>query len=77
MPSETVNLVLSKDEALALFTLTSRFSDTDKLTIEHQAEKRLLWTLCCLLEKTLAEPFQGNDHKMLKQAQEHLEDRTE
>ena len=77
MPSETVNLELSQDEALVLFALTSRFSDTDKLTIEHQSEERLLWNLCCWLEKELVEPSKANYSELLQQARERLKDAIE
>jgi hypothetical protein len=39
------------DEALVLFEFLSRFSDTDELRVEDQAEQRALSNLCCLLEK--------------------------
>jgi len=48
-----VTITLTADEALVLFELTRRFSDTDKLTIEDQAEERALWNLCCIFEKKL------------------------
>lgn len=51
--SKQVNITLTEDEAWVLFELTRRFSDSDKLNIEDQAEKRALWNLCCIFEKTL------------------------
>ena len=74
MPKETVTLTLSKDEALALFELTSRFSDIDELAIEHQSEERLLWNICCKLESVLAEPFRADYRELLHQAREALKD---
>ncbi|NRQ43968.1 hypothetical protein HRH59_15595 [Rheinheimera sp. YQF-2] len=51
--SKEVSISLTEDEAWVLFELTRRFSDTDKLIIEDQAEERALWNLCCVFEKTL------------------------
>lgn len=51
--SKSVNISLTEDEAWVLFELTRRFSDTDKLAIEDQAEERALWNLCCVFEKTM------------------------
>ena len=46
-----VNLALNADEALVLHAIVHRFSETDRLTIEHPGEAQALWNLCCLLEK--------------------------
>lgn len=51
--SKEINITLTEDEAWVLFELARRFSDTDKLNIEDQAEERALWNLCCIFEKTL------------------------
>ncbi len=67
-----VTLSLTKAEALVLFELLSRFSDTDKLSIEHEAENQALWNLCCLLESALVEPFCDNYEELLHDARESL-----
>ena len=51
--SKEVKITLTEDEAWVLFDLTRRFSDSDKLSIEDQAEERALWNLCCIFESTL------------------------
>ena len=53
MNDSDINIKLSKNEAWVLFDLVKRFSETDKLKIEHQSEERALWNLCCIFEKTL------------------------
>lgn len=51
--SNSIGLDLTEDEAWVLFELVRRYSDTDRLVIEDQAEQRALWNLCCVLERTL------------------------
>ena len=46
-----VTISLTVDEAVVLLGLTQRYSETNQLTIEDQAEQLALWNLCCLLEK--------------------------
>jgi hypothetical protein len=48
-----VNITLTEEEAWVLFELTRRFSVSDELRIEDQAEERALWNLCCIFERTL------------------------
>lgn len=76
--SEIINISLSKNQALVLFEFLSRFSGNDsKLTIEDQSEERVLWDLCCDLEKILVEPFQENYRELLNQAREKLRDKND
>ncbi len=76
--NEILNLSLTKNEALVLFEFLSRLSDSNsKLTIEDQAEERVLWNLCCDLEKILIEPFQENYVELLNQAREKVRDKNE
>lgn len=76
--SDKINISLNKDEALVLFEFLSRFSESDsKLTIEDQAEERVLWNLCCDLEKILVEPFQENCDELLNQARERVRDKND
>ena len=51
--SEEITLTLTKDEAWVLFDFVRRFSDSEKLIIEDQAEERALWNLCCVFERTM------------------------
>ncbi|MEW7857407.1 hypothetical protein AB2M95_15975 [Pseudomonas chlororaphis] len=73
-PNESFSLSLTQDEALVLFEFVSRFSDSDQLTIEDQAEQRALWNLCCVLEKHLSLPFEGSYADILQAARERLRD---
>jgi len=70
-----VKITLTNDEALVLFDFLSRFSDTNKLKIEDQAEERALWNLTCLFEKKLAEPFSAEWVNVIKAARDRLRDK--
>jgi len=71
---DEIQITLTKDEALVLFEMLSRFSDSDKLAIEHQAEERALWNLNCSLESVLVEPLEENYFELLQAARERLKD---
>ena len=71
---EDVTVTLTGDEAVVLFEFLQRFSNTDKLTIEDQAEERALWNLCCLFEKTLVIPFDVSYPEALHSARDRLRD---
>ena len=77
MSQESVSITLTKDEALVLFEFLSRFSDTDRLSVDHQAEERALWNLACIFEKELSEPFDKKYQEILSQARERLKDKVE
>ena len=70
-PEECV-LTLTNAQALVLFELVSRFSDTDVLEIQDRAEAQALWNVCCLLEKQLVEPFDPNYKTLLQAARDKL-----
>ena len=72
--SEDVVLRLTKQEALVFFELLSRFSETKKLGIEDQAEERVLWNLCCDLEKKITQPFSSGYATKLAAARRSLRD---
>ena len=72
--NDDVTITLTADEAVVLFEFLSRFSDTDKLTIEDQAEERALWNLCCIFEKSLVVPFDANYREALQAARDRLRD---
>lgn len=69
-----MQIELSPDEALVLFEFLQRFSTTDKLNLEDQAEERALWNLACLLEKNLAIPFSNRYADELASARARLRD---
>ncbi len=67
-----INLKLTKNEAIVLFDLLNRFSETDKLSIEYPSEQRVLWDLSCSLEIELSELFDPNYDDLLRLARETL-----
>jgi len=77
MSEEKVTVSLTKEEALVLFEVLSRFTETDKLSIEDQAEERALWNLTAIFERELAEPFAKNYDAILEQARSKLRDKNE
>lgn len=77
MSGETIKIELNSDEALILFEFLSRYSETDTLTIEDQAEQRILWNLCCDLEKLLVERFSENYRELLETARSRIRDSKE
>ncbi|MDO6526500.1 hypothetical protein Q4519_12480 [Motilimonas sp. 1_MG-2023] len=72
--SKEVNITLTEDEAWVLFELTRRFSDSDKLNIEDQAEVRALWNLCCILEKVLHQESSIEYKELITQCRDRLRD---
>lgn len=72
MSEEPIRIELSSDEALVLFEFLYRYSDTDKLTIEDQAEQVALWGLCNSLESILVEPFQKNYGDLVASARDAI-----
>jgi hypothetical protein len=74
VPSQSVTLELTGDEALVLFEFLHRFEDTDKLSISDQSEERILWNLSARLEKVLVAPFASNYAQLLEEARERLRD---
>jgi len=72
--NETINLEITKEEAVVLFEFLSRFSDKDIISIEHQSEERALWNLHCTFEKIINEAFSGDYKKALESARESLKD---
>ena len=71
-----VEIKLTKDEALVLFNLVSRFSNEDNLSIQDQSEERALWNLTCVLEKSLSEPFSPEWNKIIEAAKSRLRDES-
>lgn len=71
---EKIIIEIGKAQALVLFEFLSRFSDNDELLIRDQAEARVLWDLCCSLEKQLAEPFGPDYVELLQQARDQVRD---
>jgi len=69
---KSVHPELSADEALVLFELVSRFTDSDRLAIADQSEAQALWNLCGRLEKELSEPLSPKHSELLALARGRL-----
>lgn len=61
---DVLNLVVTRDEALVLCELLARFTETDRLTLIHNAEFVALSRLSGQLEKMLVEPL-GSDYEVV------------
>ncbi|HVU88321.1 MAG TPA: hypothetical protein VHD36_13455 [Pirellulales bacterium] len=71
-PDSEVEVRLTHDEALVLFELLSRYSNCDVLEVKDPAEQIALWNLCCMLEKVLVEPWQGDYQALLDHARARM-----
>tara|TARA_B110000495_G_C22847512_1_gene494156 strand:- start:66 stop:560 length:495 start_codon:yes stop_codon:yes gene_type:complete len=69
-----VQITLTHDEALVLFDLLTRYSQTDVLGTRDQSEQRALWNLQCVLEKILPEVLDPDYRALLATAQGQLRD---
>jgi hypothetical protein len=72
--NDNLTITLTSDEAVVLFDFLRRFSDTDKLSIEDQAEQRALWNLCCIFEKASVGPYDVSPAVALRAARDRLRD---
>ena len=75
MSKNEVRISLTKQEAIILFELLSRYSDSDKdneLQVLDNAERNSLWRLHGYFEKELSEPFLPNYLDILKAAKASL-----
>ena len=77
MSEEKITIELTPAEALVLFDFLTRFSDKEILEIEDQAEARVLWDACCLLERQLVEPLMPNYDELLEKARDEVRDKEE
>ena len=75
MEGNKIVLSFTKNEALVLFEFVCRFSDDKELSIQDQAEERVLWNMCGSLEKVLAEPFDPDYETILQQARDEVRDK--
>ena len=72
--SKDVQITLTEDEAWVLFEICRRFSSTDKLSIENQAEERALWNLHCVFEKTLHQASDIDYKEFISKCRDRLQD---
>jgi hypothetical protein len=70
MSNDSVDLTLTKPEALVLFELLADFHEQNELTIRNQAERIALWNLSSRLEKTLVEVFSPDYDQLVVQARD-------
>ena len=69
----TINLTVTKEEALVLFDFLARFNQTEHPDIfDHQAEQVTLWGLEALLEKQLVEPFRPDYKDIIHAARKKI-----
>jgi len=72
---KSLNLTISKNEALVLFDFLARFNETEKSDVfEDQAEQKTLWILEGQLEKQLVEPFNPDYNDIIKEARNKIRD---
>ncbi len=69
-----IKIGLTENEALVLFEFLSRFSDSDELSIEDQAEQRVLLDIYCMLEKSLVAPFDPKFKNLVSLARDAVRD---
>lgn len=63
----SVRIDLTKEEAIVLFDMLTRYSETDVLDIAHKSESQILWNLQADLESKLAEPL-SESYKIILEA---------
>jgi hypothetical protein len=71
---QEISIELSSDEALVLFDFLSRYSESNRLEVTDQAEQRVLWDVCALLERVLVEPFSDKYDDLLQGARGRVRD---
>ena len=48
---DELTIRLTINEAVVLLGLSQRYTETNQLAVEDQAEQRALWNLACILER--------------------------
>jgi hypothetical protein len=61
---------LKREEALVLIDFLIRFRDEATLSTEHEAEQRILWDLCAMLQSQVPELVQPDYEKRLTEARD-------
>ena len=74
--NDKVALTLSRNEALVLYDFLARFEDSDTLSIQDQAESRVLWNICSDLERSIAELLTADYFALLQEARDKIRDST-
>ncbi len=68
MDHPKVALSLTRAEAIVFIELLMRFRDKDRLVVEDEAERQLLYDLCCMVEDQLPELFDPRWGLLVQQA---------
>ena len=72
---KSLNLTISKNEALVLFDFLARFNEAEHSDVfEDQAEQKTLWVLEGQLEKQLVDPFKPDYKDIIKDARNKIRD---
>jgi hypothetical protein len=69
---QTVNIQLTRAEALVLFEWLARTTDAGAVPVDDPAEELVLWRIEGQLESTLAEPFAPNYKAVVEAAREEV-----
>jgi len=78
MKGNTINIELTKEEAIVLFEFLGRINGQDDPNLfHHQSEQRVLWDIECILEKILSEPFKADYQEIVQKARETVKDKEE
>ena len=72
-----ISLELTRMEALVFFAFLRRYSERGRLAIDDQAEQRVLWDLCAMLESALHEPLSAKYVELLARARAAVRDATD
>lgn len=69
MSEKTVQITITKNEAIVLHAFLSRIADKDFDNLfQDLSEQRVLWDMECVLEGILTEPFSPNYSAILQEA---------
>jgi hypothetical protein len=73
---DSITITLTKDEALVLLEMSGDFRDRSHnpavLPLRDQAERRALWNLACVLEKSVPEVFGRKYRELVEMARKNL-----
>jgi hypothetical protein len=73
---DEVSIRLTQAEALVLFDFCSRFTQQHTLSIEDQAEERVIWDITSILERMLLGTFQSDYSEKVAVSREKLRDKA-
>ena len=76
MNNGSINIQLTKNEAIVLFEFLGRFNEIENNShFMDQSEQRVLWDIECILEKRLSGPFRKDYTEIIKEAREDVRDK--